>query len=80
MGKLKNIVYDKTTDIWYLIPLIKQDSSDLSSFIDDNKEVIFIGDKRHVRHQNEDLIELILMGDEYSTYYTRILVTLMVNI
>ena len=24
MGKLKNIVYDKTTDIWYLIPLIKQ--------------------------------------------------------
>lgn len=77
MGEHKNIIYDKTTDIWYLIPIFK---CGRYTFIDDNKEVIFIGDKRHPKLQKEDLIDLILKGDNYTKYYTQILVSLMVNI
>ena len=77
MGELRNIIYDNTTDIWYLIPIITHGNSSLNKFIMDNKEVIFIGDRRSIPQQKEDLIELILMGGEYTKYYTKILVTLM---
>jgi len=74
MNDNKKLEYDGDKDIWYLIPLYNPALNTNSPKLDDEKEVIFIGDNRHNREKLDDLIELIFMENGYSSYYIQIIV------
>ena len=73
MGNLKQILYNKHKDLWYIVPVKNEFMSTIHDLSYDEKEVIFIGDGRSKREQIEDLIELMCMDDGYGKYYIQII-------
>lgn len=72
MNKNNNIFYYKRGDLWVL-KTHEEPTHPYASV----GEVIFIGDRRPMEEQVDDLLDLILMKDKYYPYYVEILTRLM---
>ncbi len=72
MSELNNIYYYKRGDLWVL-KTHEEPNHPYASI----GEVIFMGDKRPLEDQVDDLLDLILKKDKYYPYYVEILSRLM---
>ena len=72
MNDLDNVYYYERGDLW----ILKTSENDYHPYASVG-EVIFIGDKRPIGEQVDDLLDLILMRDKYHPYYVEILTRIM---
>ena len=72
MSDLENIFYYKRGDLWVL----KTGETDYHPYASLG-EVIFVGNGRPLGEQVDDLLDLILMKNEFRPYYIEILTRIM---